>query len=128
MDDEAADLAAHLGIDVTDFRRRYLRKVGGRYCLIDRPNRDCIFLDGGGCTVYEARPTQCRTFPFWPENLASERTWAVVCLQCRGSGTGELYELGRMHEIRSKHEATTSGPTDGCSESHPDSDPGERHR
>eukprot|EP00961_Rhodomonas_salina_P046921 629705-Rhodomonas_salina.2 len=23
------------------------------------------------CSLYEARPKQCRTWPFWPENLAS---------------------------------------------------------
>lgn len=28
----------------------------------------CRFLRGGKCSIYEARPTQCRTYPFWPEN------------------------------------------------------------
>jgi Fe-S-cluster containining protein len=35
----------------------------------------CAFLDGARCTVYEARPTQCRTFPFWKENLRRRGSW-----------------------------------------------------
>ena len=27
------------------------------------------------CTVYPVRPLQCRTWPFWPENLSSKQSW-----------------------------------------------------
>ena len=27
------------------------------------------------CSIYRARPAQCRTWPFWPENLLSKRDW-----------------------------------------------------
>ncbi len=26
----------------------------------------CTFLDGKKCSVYDVRPDQCRSFPFWP--------------------------------------------------------------
>lgn len=31
----------------------------------------CIFLDDDGrkCTIYESRPVQCRTYPYWPKLL-----------------------------------------------------------
>jgi Fe-S-cluster containining protein len=37
----------------------------------------CVFLgpDGKTCTVYKARPTQCRTYPYWPDLLVNKSTW-----------------------------------------------------
>ena len=37
----------------------------------------CIFLDDDGkkCTIYEARPTQCRTYPYWPRLMNNETAW-----------------------------------------------------
>ena len=67
---EIRALAAHLRIDENDFRQTYLEKRGYRFSLKERivgVSHDCIFFDRklGGCAVYEARPAQCRTFPFW---------------------------------------------------------------
>jgi Fe-S-cluster containining protein len=37
----------------------------------------CIFLgeDGKECSIYEARPIQCRTYPFWPRLLENPESW-----------------------------------------------------
>ena len=36
----------------------------------------CIFLnDEGLCNIYEARPVQCSTYPFWPRIMASRGAW-----------------------------------------------------
>lgn len=37
----------------------------------------CIFLDDDGkkCTIYGARPVQCRTYPWWPRLMHNESTW-----------------------------------------------------
>ena len=37
----------------------------------------CVFLssDGKQCSVYESRPVQCRTFPYWPALLSKARNW-----------------------------------------------------
>jgi len=36
----------------------------------------CIFLqDDNTCRIYEARPSQCSTYPFWPDILASQQAW-----------------------------------------------------
>src|SRR3990172_7081258 len=65
--DEIAELAEHLGVSVADFERKYVRRVGSRKSLIEYANGDCVFFDGASrkCTVYQARPLQCRTWPFW---------------------------------------------------------------
>ncbi|QEN06403.1 YkgJ family cysteine cluster protein [Thiospirochaeta perfilievii] len=60
-----------------------------RLSLIEKPNNDCIFWDNG-CTVYEARPLQCKSFPFWAHNLINEESWASVVESCPGAGQGEL--------------------------------------
>jgi Fe-S-cluster containining protein len=38
---------------------------------------DCIMFNpkAGTCATYAARPTQCRTFPFWPGNLSNVKSW-----------------------------------------------------
>ena len=36
-------------------------------------NGNCIFLKEKKCTIYNARPTQCRTWPFWAENMNSKK-------------------------------------------------------
>lgn len=48
----------------------------------------CHFLKDGKCTAYEARPTQCRTFPFWPENMNKE-SWNALKTECPGIDQGE---------------------------------------
>jgi uncharacterized protein len=106
---EIERLATFLGITTEAFGRRYLRRVGRALSLIEKPNHDCIFWDQG-CTVYESRPTQCRTFPFWPENLETPGAWEAVVHQCPGAGEGRRYDLVEIQRLSSGTGATPSGP------------------
>ena len=94
-------LAKQLGLSVDDFGKRYVRRVGRRYSLTERSNGDCVFYDGG-CTVYSARPTQCRTFPFWPENLKTRGAWSEIAGECPGvaSSKGRVYSLEQIRKIK----------------------------
>ena len=71
--EEIAALAAAVRLDVEEFQRRYVRKVGIRQSLIELPGGDCVFFhrESGSCQVYDQRPRQCRTWPFWHSNLAT---------------------------------------------------------
>jgi len=67
---EISALSKLLNLSELDFRKSYLLKRGYKFSLKERIvglSHDCIFFDRekGGCSVYEARPMQCRTFPFW---------------------------------------------------------------
>jgi Fe-S-cluster containining protein len=45
----------------------------------------CIFLTSDKkCSIYQARPTQCRTFPFWPHIVASSYDWQRSQRDCEG--------------------------------------------
>ncbi len=80
-------LANHLSITIQELRRHYLRRLFGRTSLRERANFDCVFFrPGDGCSVYEARPLQCRTYPYWGRILASRTTWENEAEQCPGIG------------------------------------------
>ena len=92
--EEIERLAQQTGLSLEEFGLQYLRQVGRRYSLVERPNGDCVFWDQTlGCTVYEARPIQCRTWPFWSENLETPQDWDDVRRTCPGSGKGQWYSL-----------------------------------
>ncbi|HWE38686.1 MAG TPA: YkgJ family cysteine cluster protein [Isosphaeraceae bacterium] len=96
-------LAAQLGLDVAAFVRRYVRQVGDRLSLIERPNGDCVFWDReSGCMVYEARPEQCRTWPFWPMNIANRAAWRRVGRRCPGVDQGPLYTIDQIRDAASR--------------------------
>ena len=92
-DDEIAAMAARLKLEVDVFQRRYVRQVGRRKSLIEHANGDCCFLVDRKCSVYEERPIQCKTWPFWDSNLRSEKTWKETCEVCPGAGQGTLVPL-----------------------------------
>jgi hypothetical protein len=54
---------------------------------------DCPFLRGTRCAVYPVRPIQCRTFPFWRENLRSHEEWERLSQFCPGIDAGEHHDL-----------------------------------
>ena len=101
--EEIAALAEAVGeSDLDRFERLYVRKVGIRKSLKEFPNYDCVFLDGETrkCTVYEARPRQCRTWPFWDSNLKKPEDWRHTCDICPGSGKGKLYQIAEIEAQR----------------------------
>ena len=83
--------AKYFKIRTSDFTRKYCEKSGGIWHLKEDPkNPDCLFLKGKSCGVYDARPTQCRTWPFWPE-VMNAKAWAKdVKAFCPGVGRGPL--------------------------------------
>jgi Fe-S-cluster containining protein len=88
-------IAGALAIDRPEALRRYCRQVDSglavRVSLKEKANLDCIFWENGGCSIYEARPLQCRSFPFWSSCLSSHAEWEHHAAQCPGMGQGALH-------------------------------------
>lgn len=82
--DDMENMAKILDMKFDVFTRKYIRQINWSFSLIEKPNNDCIFLTDTGCSVYEARPGQCRTYPFWAENMKSKKTWRKEALVCLG--------------------------------------------
>ncbi len=68
---EIENLAKYLNISVDELKLKYIEKRSYKYSIkevqLSVNNYACIFFDleKKGCSIYEVRPTQCRTFPFW---------------------------------------------------------------
>ena len=83
-----------IGFKTTEqnFTKNYCQKTDGFIHLkeLKKNNGNCIFLKDNRCTVYKSRPIQCRTWPFWPENM-NTKTWNNdIAKNCPGVGKGKV--------------------------------------
>ena len=91
-------LAAYLGISTHIFTKQYTEITDELFHLKD-PDKNCFFLKDNHCVVYDARPEQCRTWPFWSENM-SRRVWEQeIGSYCPGVGKGKRYTAEEIEEI-----------------------------
>lgn len=97
------------------FRRDYTQDTAMGPSLAEvetEHGHDCVFLDRESipgkaiCSIYNARPAQCRTFPWWPENLRSRQAWQRAGRHCEGIGRGDVVPIER---IRIERDRTPSG-------------------
>ncbi len=104
--EEIAQIAKHLGRPDGTLAKEHLRRVGLKYSLTEKANGDCVFLerkDGkSGCSIYDVRPLQCRTWPFWSENLKTERSWNQTSKSCPGMNCGKHHSFVAIEEVRLK--------------------------
>jgi hypothetical protein len=131
--DEIVRLAKFLTITPEAMVEQYCRKIDGKFSLTEVRNPagayDCVFLkdvpaahhdpagDGPvtlpkrGCSVYPVRPLQCRTWPFWPENLSNKRTWTAASRKCHGMNVGRSFSIDEIHAIRDANDWPQNPPT-----------------
>ncbi|RAX58351.1 hypothetical protein CCZ01_02740 [Helicobacter monodelphidis] len=73
---EIEALAQWLKIDIQECMQKYIKKVGYRFSFIEKQiigengsEFACIFFDEQKerCSIYESRPSQCKTFPYWEQ-------------------------------------------------------------
>lgn len=101
-DDEADAIAARLGVTRADFLERYTHDTPAGRSFAERETEfgyDCVFLDRESvpgaalCSVHDLRPTQCRTFPFWPEHIRSKSAWDRLGRECEGVNRGPIVPI-----------------------------------
>ena len=101
-------LSKFLDLKINNFLKLYCDKTNGFYHLKEKmKNGECQFLDKKKCSIYIARPIQCRTWPFWSENM-NGKTWNKKILElCPGIGKGKLFnksEIDKKIKLDEKNE------------------------
>jgi len=86
-------------------RKKFLKRVGLRTTIIEQAGtKDCIFLEesatGRKCTIHPVRPSQCRSWPFWPDNLAGANSWNKAAQLCSGINRGRCYSFEKIQRIK----------------------------
>lgn len=92
-------LGTALKMDYDQFVETYCRWIpssNGNYqlSLNEKANNDCIFwttLPKEGCSVYDNRPLQCRSYPFWASIVRSRKSWEETAHNCPGVNHGALH-------------------------------------
>jgi len=93
--------AEYLGMTPSAFEAQYVIRYR-RVLRLRKPPRgqnNCRFLTAGGCSIHAVKPTQCRTYPFWPSLIASKTIWTIEGTFCPGIGTGELVQIETAGKI-----------------------------
>lgn len=85
-DDEIGNIAKFLGESEELVRGCYTKKVGNLISIREREvtkyNYECLFFDSktGLCKIYEVRPLQCITFPFWDSAKDHMQLLKQICI------------------------------------------------
>lgn len=106
--------ACFFHLSEVEFLKRYARRVGKGISLKEEKsgaNHNCIFLKDTQCTAYEARPRQCRTFPWWGCNLESKKSWERASHSCEGINHNDsdlisFEEIQKQIQLRSAYTET----------------------
>jgi Fe-S-cluster containining protein len=119
--EEERRLASHLDVSLREFRRRHTFRPGPGERSLRFPAGCCTFLAEGKCSVYAVRPRQCRTWPFWEENL-EPRVWKEeVAPFCPGIGRGRLYSAREIEAVQAGEMEVSAGCEDPAPADHPTS-------
>ncbi len=94
---ERTAMAESFGMTRKAFDDKYTERVPGGRSLVSKGDA-CVFLnDKNQCGIYEHRPRQCKTWPFWPELLEDRDTWDEdVASFCPGVGEGPLHDFATI--------------------------------
>ena len=88
-------------ISIKKFKEKYCQITDGFIHLSEKYkiNGNCIFLKDKKCTVYNSRPTQCRTWPFWNENMNAKVWNEDIAINCPGIGKGKLIKSKKIERF-----------------------------
>jgi Fe-S-cluster containining protein len=81
---DAEKLAKRLGVKIEKFWADYVEENPEEGAVLKRGTDGCVFLEGNLCSVYDARPHTCETFPHLTRGAGSlvSRLWQMVDRAC----------------------------------------------
>ncbi|MDZ4742783.1 MAG: YkgJ family cysteine cluster protein [Verrucomicrobiota bacterium] len=76
-DDDVVQIARFMNLDIEEFVENFttLREDRRGLTLTEKPNGECILLDGANCSINPVKPQQCRDFP----NKWNFPGWRTMC-------------------------------------------------
>ena len=98
-EDDLKRAAKFTGVSARAFESKYIYRTRRALRFRKPRDRQCPFLEDHGCSIHPAKPTQCRTFPFWPELVEDRVAWKCTAKFCPGIGKGPLIQIGTAMEI-----------------------------
>ena len=98
-EDDISRAAKFVNLSKAQFEKKYVYRTAHQRRFRKPRERQCPFLESSGCSIHPAKPTQCRTFPFWPELLEDVREWKRTAKYCPGIGKGELIQIGEAMTV-----------------------------
>lgn len=101
---DCKNIAKFIGTSIKQFTKKYVIKVSKAY-RFRKITEDCAFLKDNRCSIYPVRPLQCRTWPFWPENMRKSGWIKKAVGFCPGIGKGKLYTAREIDKILNKEKA-----------------------
>ena len=91
-DNDLKRFSKYFKISLKSFKDKYCQITDGFIHLVEKPEfkGNCIFLKEKKCSVYISRPSQCRTWPFWNDNMNAKIWNEDISINCPGIGKGKL--------------------------------------
>ncbi len=88
-------------ISLKTFIEKYCQITDGFIHLVEKSKFDgnCIFLKEKKCSVYDNRPNQCRTWPFWNDNMNAKVWNKDISVNCPGIGKGKLINKKQIEKF-----------------------------
>ncbi len=101
------NICQHLNIGMNWLKRRYVEHLDDQLSSIRIADSGrCVFLGKDmRCRIYPVRPVQCRTYPWWPELLASKKAWNDEAHRCEGMNVGKPVPVSRIITSLKKQQA-----------------------
>ena len=92
-------LSKYFDLSIKNFIKLYCDKSEGfMHFKEHRKNGECQFLEKKRCSIYPSRPTQCRTWPFWNENMKAKVWNKEIQSFCPGIGKGKLIKQSQIEK------------------------------
>jgi uncharacterized protein len=107
---ELREIPAFLGLTPAEFLARYCESAPGYLPTLRMDRPACPFLtEERSCSIYPVRPKQCRTWPFWTENLVRATWEGPVRECCPGIGQGPLHPADEVERIARENDEWYAG-------------------
>ncbi|PAF47856.1 hypothetical protein BKH46_03230 [Helicobacter sp. 12S02634-8] len=97
--DEMLAISNFLDVSFDKFTQKYVKKLGYKFSLLEKKSIDgmaCVFFDDmtKKCLIYDVRPKQCVTFPFWEghkRDVITAEELENLCKSCKGVQCSKVF-------------------------------------